>query len=45
MVVLVTVKNDEDQIKNEGARLLTTLNINFSNIQGQLTQQSVVGSG
>ena len=29
MVVVVTVKNDEDPIKNEGPRILTTLNINF----------------
>ena len=31
MVLLVTMKNDEDPIKIEGARVLTTLNINFSN--------------
>ena len=30
MVVLVTCKNEEDPTKNEGARVLTTLNINFS---------------
>ena len=29
MVVLVTRKNEEDPIKNEGARVLTTLYINF----------------
>ena len=29
MVVLVTCKNEEDQIKNEGAGLVTTLFINF----------------
>ena len=37
MVVLITCKNGEDPIKNEGARVLTTLNINFSETQGQLT--------
>ena len=47
MVVLVTVNNDKDQIKNEGSidSVLITLNIKFSSIQGQLTLQSVVGSG
>ena len=35
MVVLVTCKNEEDQFTNEGARVLTTLNINFSDAQGQ----------
>ena len=29
MVVLVTYKNEEDPIKNEGARVVTTLPINF----------------
>ena len=37
MVVLVTCKNKEDPIKNEGARVLTTLYIDFSDAQGQLT--------
>ena len=37
MVVLVTCKNDEDPIKNEGARVVTTLFIEFSAAQGQLT--------
>ena len=37
MVVIVTRKNEEDQIKNEGARVFTTLNISFSDAQGQLT--------
>ena len=31
MVILVTSKNEEDLIKNEGARMLTTLNIDFFN--------------
>ena len=34
----------EDQIKNEGARVVTTLFINFSDTQGQLTQKSVMES-
>ena len=29
MAVLVTCKNEEDPIKNEGARVVTTLFINF----------------
>ena len=43
--VLVTCKNEEDPIKNEGARVFTTLYIDFSDIQGQVTPHSVVGSG
>ena len=34
---LVTCKNEEDPIKNEGARVVTTLFIDFSDAQGQLT--------
>ena len=45
MVVLITCKSEEDPIKNEGARVLTTLYIDFSDAQGQLTPQSVVGFG
>ena len=45
MTVLVTCKNEKDQIKNEGARVLTTLNIDFSDAQGQVTLHSVVRSG
>ena len=37
MVVLLTCKNDEDPIKHEGARVVTTLSINFKDAQGQLT--------
>ena len=44
MVVLVTCKN-EDLIKNEGARVLTALYIYFSDAEGQITLQSVVGFG
>ena len=34
MVVLLTCKNEEDPIKNEGTRVLTRLYINFSDTQG-----------
>ena len=37
MNLLVACKNDENPIKNEGARVVTTLFINFSDSQGQLT--------
>ena len=45
MDVLVTCKYEEDLIKNEGARVLTTLYINFSDAQGQITLVLVVVSG
>ena len=45
MVVLLTCKNEDDPIKNEGARVLTILYIDFSDTQGQLTRKSVVESG
>ena len=38
MDVLVTSKNKEDPNKNEGARVATTLNINFSHSQGHITR-------
>ena len=44
MGVLVACKNEEDPIKNEGARVVTTLFIDFSHAQGQLTLKSVVES-
>ena len=44
MVVFFTCKNKEDPIKNEGARVFTTLYINFSDAQGQITLESVVVS-
>ena len=44
MDVLVTSKNKEDPNKNEGARVATTQNNDFSNIQGQVTLQSSVRS-
>ena len=45
MVVLVTCKNEEDLIENEGARVFTTLYINISDAQGQITLELVVVSG
>ena len=45
MVFLITCKNEEDPIKNEGARVFTTLYLNFSEAQGQVTPQSLVKSG
>ena len=44
MGLLVACKNEEDPIKNEGARVVTTLLINFSDAQGQLTPKSVMES-
>ena len=45
IVVLVTFKNEEDPLKNEGARVFTTLYSNFSDAQGQITLELVVVSG
>ena len=45
MVVLVTFKNEDDPIKNECTRVVTTLYINFSDAQGQITPGSEVVSG
>ena len=44
MVVLFTCKNEEDPIKNEGANVVTTLYINFSDAQGQINPELVLGS-
>ena len=44
MGLLAACKNEEDPIKNEGARVVTTLFINFSDAQGQLTPKSVMES-
>ena len=44
MGFLVACKNEEDPIKNEGARVVTTLFINFSDAQGQLTLKLVMES-
>ena len=43
--VLVTCKYEEDPIKNRGARVVTTLNVNFSDALGQITLESVAVSG
>ena len=45
MDVLITCQYEKDPIKNEGARVLTTLYINFSDAQGQITLKLMVVSG
>ena len=45
MDVLVTCKYEEDPMKNEGARVDTTLYSNFSDAQGQITLVLVSVSG
>ena len=45
MDVLVTCKYEKDLIKNEGARVDTTLYSNFSDAQGQITLVLVSVSG
>ena len=45
MDVLVTCKYEEDPIKDRGTRVFTTLYINFSDAQGQITLELVVVSG
>ena len=45
MDVLVTCKYEKDPIKNEGARVDTTLYSNFSDAQGQITLVLVPVSG
>ena len=40
MGFLVACKNEEDLIKNEGARVVTTFSIDFSDAQGQITTKS-----
>ena len=44
MGLLVAWKNEEDPLKNEGARVVTTLFINFSDAQGQLPLNSAMES-
>ena len=44
MAVLLICKNKEDPIKNIGARVFTTLYIDFSDAQGQITLESVLVS-
>ena len=45
IAVLINGKNGEDPIKNESARVLTALYIDFSDGQGQLTPRSMVEYG
>ena len=45
MDVLITCKYEEDPIKNRGPRVFTTLYVNVSVAQGQITLESVVVSG
>ena len=44
MVALITRKNEEDPIKNDDAGVFTTLYINFSDAQGQITPDQVMVS-
>ena len=44
MGLLVACKNEENPIKNKGARVVTTFFIIFSDAQGQLTPMSVMES-
>ena len=45
MGVLLTSKNEEVPIKSRGAGVFTTLNINVSDAQGQITLELVAVSG
>ena len=45
MDVLVSCQYEEGPIKNRGARVFTTLYINFSEAQGQITLELVVVFG
>ena len=44
MDFLVACKNEEDPIKDKGARVVTTLFINFSDAQGELTLGLTMGA-
>ena len=44
MSFFVACKNEEDPIKDEGAKGVTTLFINFSDAQGELTPRPVMES-
>ena len=44
MVGLITCKNEEDPIKNEGTRVVTRLYIDFLDAKGQITPGSAVVS-
>ena len=37
MIAHLTCKNEEDPIKNEGAKVATRLNVDFSEVQEQIT--------
>ena len=43
--VLVTCKYEKYPIKNEGARVVTTLYVNILDAKGQITHKSAVVSG
>ena len=45
MNVLITCKYEKDPIKTRGARVFTTLYVNFTDTQGQITLEWVVVSG
>ena len=45
MVFLVTCKNEEDPIKNEGTIVAKRLYVDFSDAQRQISPSSVVGFG
>ena len=45
MYVTVTYKDEENQMKNEGANVVTTLHSYILYTQGQLTLQLVDGCG
>ena len=44
MGLLVACKNEEDPVKNEGARVVSPLFISFSDAHGPLTPKSVMES-
>ena len=44
MGFLVACKNEEDLTKKEGTRVVTTLFIDFSDAQGQITPKSAMES-
>ena len=44
MGFLVVCKNEEDPIKNEDARVVTTLFIDYSDAQGLITPKSAMES-
>ena len=44
MSFLVACKNEIELIKNEGARVVTTLFVDFSDAQGEITLKSTMES-